>query len=107
MKNGLQKPWDKNVGGKIIATILFALYAPQVRAQPEFATREKEVFLQYVQDYRLERQLTALHNRLMGVSTLTEQPTLLEALVQKRKPRRWEMKEFCVKVGGGGGHWEM
>ncbi|KAJ8013077.1 hypothetical protein DPEC_G00049550 [Dallia pectoralis] len=69
-----------------------------VRAQPEFTKRETEVFLQYVQDYRLERQLTALHSRLMGVSALTDQPTLLEELVQSCKPKRWEMREFCVKV---------
>ncbi|KAJ7984299.1 hypothetical protein DPEC_G00363320 [Dallia pectoralis] len=69
-----------------------------VRAQPEFTKRETEVFLQYVQDYRLERQLTALHSGLMGVSALTDQPTLLEELVQSCKPKRWEMREFCVKV---------
>ncbi|KAL0963585.1 hypothetical protein UPYG_G00308260 [Umbra pygmaea] len=69
-----------------------------VRAQAEFTKRETDVFLQYVQDYRLERQLTALHSRLIGVSALTEQPTLLEVLVQSREPRRWEMREFCVKV---------
>lgn len=57
------------------------------------------MFLQYVQDYRLERQLTALYNRLMGVSALTDQPTLLEELILTRKPKRWELKEFCVKVG--------
>lgn len=57
------------------------------------------MFLQYVQDHRLERQLTALYNRLMGVSALTDQPTLLEELILTRKPKRWELKEFCVKVG--------
>ncbi|XP_028993414.1 uncharacterized protein LOC114847634 isoform X2 [Betta splendens] len=69
-----------------------------VRAQSDFAKKEKDVFLQYVEDYRLERQLTALYNRLMGVSALTNQPTLLEELILTRKPRRWELKEFCVKV---------
>ncbi|XP_074513932.1 uncharacterized protein LOC141781883 [Sebastes fasciatus] len=69
-----------------------------VRAQPEFTKKETEVFLQYVQDYRLERQLTALYNRLMGVSALTDQPTLLEELILSRKPKRWEMREFCVKI---------
>lgn len=70
-----------------------------MRAQSDFTRKEKEVFLQYVEDYRLERQLTALYNRLMGVSALTDQPTLMEELILTRKPRRWELKEFCVKVG--------
>lgn len=69
-----------------------------VRAQPQFTKQEKEVFLSYVREYRLERQLTALYNRIMGISSLTDQPTLLEELVQNRKPKRWEMKKFCVKV---------
>lgn len=71
----------------------------QVRAQSDFTKKETEVFLQYVHDYRLERQLTALYNRLMGVSALTNQPTLLEELILTHKPKRWELKEFCVKVG--------
>ncbi|KAK5920560.1 hypothetical protein CgunFtcFv8_024357 [Champsocephalus gunnari] len=75
-----------------------------VRAQAQFTKKETEVFLQYVQDYRLERQLMALYNRLMGVSSLTDQPTLLEELILNRKPKRWELREFCVKVGGGAGH---
>ncbi|XP_071337829.1 uncharacterized protein [Trachinotus anak] len=69
-----------------------------VRAQSDFTKKETEVFLQYVQDYRLERQLTALYNRLMGVSALTDQPTLLEELILTRKPKRWELKEYCVKI---------
>ncbi|XP_034429446.1 uncharacterized protein LOC117754584 isoform X2 [Hippoglossus hippoglossus] len=69
-----------------------------VRAQSDFTKKETEVFLQYVHDHRLERQLTALYNRLMGVSALTDQPTLLEQLILTRKPKRWELKEFCVKV---------
>lgn len=56
------------------------------------------MFLQYVQDYRLERQLTAIYNRMMGVSPLTDQPTLLEELILSRKPKRWQLREFCVKV---------
>lgn len=75
----------------------------QVRAQSDFTKKETEVFLQYVQDYRLERQVTALYNRLMGVSALTDQPTLLEELILTRKPKRWELREFCVKVGEGAG----
>lgn len=69
-----------------------------VRAQADFTKKETEVFLQYVQDYRLERQLTALYNRLMGVSALTDQPTLLEELILNRKPKRWELREFCIKI---------
>lgn len=85
-----------------LAVVYYQLGAV-VRAQSEFTKRETEVFLQYVQEHRLERQLTALHSRLMGVSVLTDQPTLLEELVQSRKPKRWEMREFCVKVSGGQG----
>nr|XP_046261045.1 uncharacterized protein LOC124067591 isoform X4 [Scatophagus argus] len=69
-----------------------------VRAHSEFTKKETEVFLQYVQEYRLERQLTALYNRLMGVSVLTDQPTLLEEVILSRKPKRWELKEFNIKV---------
>ncbi|XP_069388849.1 uncharacterized protein [Paralichthys olivaceus] len=69
-----------------------------VRAQSDFTKKETEVFLQYVHDHRLERQVTALYNRLMGVSALTDQPTLLEQLILTRKPKRWELKEFCVKI---------
>ncbi|KAG5283089.1 hypothetical protein AALO_G00038180 [Alosa alosa] len=69
-----------------------------IRAQPEFTKREKEVFLEYVREHQLERQLTALYSRMMGISALTDQPTILEELVQNRQPKRWEMREFCVKV---------
>ncbi|XP_034042684.1 uncharacterized protein LOC117524986 [Thalassophryne amazonica] len=69
-----------------------------VRAQSQFTKKETEVFLQYVQEYRLERQLMALYNRLMGVSALTNHPTLLEELILSQKPKRWELKEFCVKI---------
>ncbi|KAG9271354.1 uncharacterized protein LOC125805065 [Astyanax mexicanus] len=78
--------------------VVYSQLGASVRAQPEFTKREKEVFLRFVQEYRLERQLTALYSRMMGISVLTDQPTLLEELVQKRKPRRWQIKEFCVKV---------
>lgn len=84
---------------KLLSPCLF-----QVRAQSDFTKKETEVFLQYVQDYRLERQLTALYNRLMGVSALTDQPTLLEEVILSRKPKRWELREFCVKVCEGAGH---
>lgn len=78
-----------------------------MRAQSDFTKKETEVFLQYVQDYRLERQLTALYNRLMGVSALTDQPTLLEELILSRKPKRWELREFCVKVGDSVEGWGL
>lgn len=42
--------------------------------------------LQYVQEHRLERQLMMLHSRLMGVSALTDQPTLLEELSRATSP---------------------
>ncbi|KAL6484816.1 hypothetical protein MHYP_G00068610 [Metynnis hypsauchen] len=78
--------------------VVYNQLGASVRAQPEFTKREKDVFLNYVQEYRLERQLTALYSRMMGISVLTDQPTLLEELVQNRKPKRWQVKEFCVKV---------
>lgn len=59
------------------------------------------MFLRYVQDCRLERQLMALYSRLVGVSALTDRPMLLEELILKRKPKRWELQEFCVKVREG------
>lgn len=69
-----------------------------VRAQSDFTKRETEIFLQFVKDYHLERQLIALYNRLMGVSTLTDHRPLLEELILSRKPKRWEITQFCVKV---------
>ncbi|TSM94699.1 hypothetical protein Baya_8494 [Bagarius yarrelli] len=78
--------------------VVYNQLGASVRAQAEFTKCEKEVFLRFVQEYRLERQLTALYSRMMGISVLTDQPTLLEKLVLNRKPRRWEIKEFCVKV---------
>ncbi|KAK7939656.1 hypothetical protein WMY93_002982 [Mugilogobius chulae] len=69
-----------------------------VRAQSDFTKKETDVFLQFVKDYHLERQLTALYHRLMGVSPLTERPTLLEQLILSHKPKRWELSQFCVKV---------
>ncbi|KAJ3591696.1 hypothetical protein NHX12_006828 [Muraenolepis orangiensis] len=50
-----------------LAVVYYQLGAA-VRAQPEFTQREKEVFLHYMTDHRLERQLTALHARLMGLT---------------------------------------
>ncbi|KAG7501674.1 hypothetical protein JOB18_004602 [Solea senegalensis] len=34
----------------------------------------------------------------MGVSALSDRRTLLEELILTRKPKRWELREFCVKV---------
>ncbi|KAJ0047346.1 hypothetical protein NL108_002510, partial [Boleophthalmus pectinirostris] len=68
-----------------------------VRAQSNFTKKETEVFLLFVKDYHLERQLTALYHRLMGMSPLTERPPLLEELILSRKPKRWELTQFCVK----------
>lgn len=78
--------------------VVYSQLGTAVRAQSDFTQKETEVFLQYVKDYHLERQLTALYNRLMGVSALTDQPTLLEELILSRKPKRWQLKDFCVKV---------
>ncbi|KAF7649166.1 hypothetical protein LDENG_00145790 [Lucifuga dentata] len=72
-------------------TVVYYQLGTAVRAQSEFTKKETE-------DYRLERQLVALYNRLMGVSALTDQPTLLEELILSRKPKRWELREFCVKI---------
>lgn len=69
-----------------------------VRAQSDFTKRETEVFLQFVKDYHLERQLIALYNRLMGLSTLSDHRPLLEELILNRKPKRWELAQFSVKV---------
>ncbi|XP_066563664.1 uncharacterized protein LOC136751787 [Amia ocellicauda] len=80
-----------------LAVVYYQLGAV-VRAEKEHTKRETEVFLQYVVEYRLERQLTALYSRLMGISVLTNQPTLLEEIVRDYRPKRWEMREFCEKV---------
>lgn len=69
-----------------------------VRAQSDFTKRETEVFLQFVKDYHLERQLIALYSRLMGVSALTDHRPLLEELILTRKPKRFELTQFCGKV---------
>nr|XP_033803740.1 uncharacterized protein LOC117362074 [Geotrypetes seraphini] len=69
-----------------------------VRANAQFTKRETELFLQYVADYKIDRQLNALYNRLLGVSVLANQITLLEQVILDHKPRRWEMMAFCEKV---------
>ncbi|XP_068184532.1 uncharacterized protein [Antennarius striatus] len=95
--HGLLKDQEVHQLEDDLAVVYYQL-GTAVRAQPEFTKKETEVFLQYVQEYRLERQLTALYNRMMGVAALTDQPTLLEELILCRKPKRWELREFCVKV---------
>nr|XP_015219517.1 PREDICTED: uncharacterized protein LOC107079477 [Lepisosteus oculatus] len=78
--------------------VVYCQLGAVLRAEREHTKRETEVFLQYVAEYRLERQLTALYSRLMGISVLTDQPTLLEDIIRSYRPRRWEMREFCEKV---------
>lgn len=94
---GLLKDQEVHQLENDLAVVYYQL-GTAVRAQSDFTKKETEVFLQYVQDYRLERQLTALYNRLMGVSALTDQPPLLEEVILSRKPKRWELSEFCVKI---------
>ncbi|XP_006793671.1 uncharacterized protein LOC102795190 isoform X2 [Neolamprologus brichardi] len=94
---GLLKDQEVHQLENDLAVVYYQL-GTAVRAQSDFTKKETEVFLQYVQDYRLERQLTALYNRLMGVSALTDQPPLLEEVILSRKPKRWELSEFCVKA---------
>ncbi|XP_026000403.1 uncharacterized protein LOC113007735 [Astatotilapia calliptera] len=94
---GLLKDQEVHQLENDLAVVYYQL-GTAVRAQSDFTKKETEVFLQYVQDYRLERQLTALYNRLMGVSALTDQPPLLEEVILSHKPKRWELSEFCVKI---------
>lgn len=79
-------------------TVVYYQLGTTVRAQSDFTKRETEVFLQFVKDYHLERQLIALYNRLMGASALTDHRPLLDELILSRKPKRWELTQFCVKV---------
>ncbi|KAJ8339892.1 hypothetical protein SKAU_G00345250 [Synaphobranchus kaupii] len=78
--------------------VVYGQLGALVRANPIYTKRETEAFLQCARELRLERQLIAIHARLMGVSALTAQPTLLEELIQNFRPKRWEMREFCEKV---------
>ncbi|KAJ8283103.1 hypothetical protein COCON_G00056220 [Conger conger] len=78
--------------------LAFAQLGALVRAAPAHTQKEAEVFLQHAQALRLERQLLALHARLAGLAPLTAQPPLLEQLIQSRRPKRWEMRQFCEKV---------
>ncbi|XP_014351234.1 uncharacterized protein LOC106705774 [Latimeria chalumnae] len=69
-----------------------------IRADKQYTKKETEVFLKYFEDYKIERQLNALYNRLVGASVLTNQKTLLDFVIRDHKPKRWEMKEFCEKI---------
>ncbi|KAE8628370.1 hypothetical protein XENTR_v10007486 [Xenopus tropicalis] len=79
-------------------TVVYQQLTAVVRAEKSYTGREREVFLQYMQDYKIERQLNALYNRLLGVSVLAEQPTLLQLVIKDHRPRRWEMIAFCQRV---------
>ncbi|XP_053312738.1 uncharacterized protein LOC128474429 [Spea bombifrons] len=79
-------------------TVVYQQLASVVRAGKSYSDKEKEVFLQYVQDYKIDRQLNALYNRLLGVSVLADQITLLQQVIRDHRPRRWQMIAFCQKV---------
>ncbi|XP_063813077.1 uncharacterized protein LOC135050539 [Pseudophryne corroboree] len=79
-------------------TVVYQQLATVVRAGKSYKEKEKEIFLQYVSDYKIDRQLNALYNRLLGVSILADQATLLQQVIQDHHPRRWEMIAFCQQV---------
>ncbi|XP_078512413.1 uncharacterized protein LOC144772120 [Lissotriton helveticus] len=79
-------------------TVVYYQLDTVVRADKQFTKKETEVFMQYIADYKIERQLNALYNRLLGVSVLANQTTLLEQVILDHKPRRWEMMVFCEKI---------
>ncbi|XP_075449393.1 uncharacterized protein LOC142490858 [Ascaphus truei] len=79
-------------------TVVYQQLTTVIRAGKPHTGQEKEVFLQYMQDYKIERQLNALYNRLLGVSVLADQTTLLQQVIQEHHPRRWEIIAFCQKV---------
>ncbi|KAM4697231.1 uncharacterized protein O3C94_003493 [Discoglossus pictus] len=79
-------------------TVVYQQLTTVVRAGKYYSTQEKEVFLQYIQDYKIERQVNAFFNRLLGISVLSDQTTLLQEVIQEHHPRRWEMIAFCQKV---------
>ncbi|KAM8975513.1 uncharacterized protein RCH25_018493 [Pelodytes ibericus] len=79
-------------------TVVYQQLTSVVRAGKSYSDKEREVFLNLVQDYKLDRQLNALYNRLLGVSILANQVTLLQQVIQDHRPRRWEMIAFCQKV---------
>ncbi|CAH2301452.1 Hypothetical predicted protein [Pelobates cultripes] len=79
-------------------TVVYQQLSAVIRAEKSYSEKEKEVFLQYVQDYKIERQVNALYNRLLGISVLADQATLLQQVIQDHHPRRWEMIAFCQKI---------
>ncbi|KAM4797144.1 LOW QUALITY PROTEIN: uncharacterized protein WCC33_002177 [Rhinophrynus dorsalis] len=79
-------------------TVVYQQLTAVIRAEKSYRDREKEIFLQYIQDYKIERQVNAFYNRLLGVSVLADQITLLQQVIQDHRPRRWEMIAFCQKV---------
>ncbi|XP_071989685.1 uncharacterized protein [Engystomops pustulosus] len=78
--------------------VVYQQLATVVRAAKSYKDKEKEVFTQYVYDYKIDRQLNALYNRLLGVSVLANQVTLLQQVIRDHHPRRWEMIAFCQQV---------
>ncbi|KAM3932820.1 uncharacterized protein RB166_003560 [Leptodactylus fuscus] len=78
--------------------VVYQQLATIVRAGKSYKDKEKEVFIQYVYDYKLDRQLNALYNRLLGISVLADHVTLLQQVIRDHRPRRWEMIAFCQQV---------
>ncbi|XP_072256839.1 uncharacterized protein [Pyxicephalus adspersus] len=79
-------------------TVVYQQLATVVRAGKPFKDKEKEVFLQYVTDYKIDRQLNALYNRLLGISVLADHVTILQQVIRDNHPRRWQMIAFCQQV---------
>ncbi|XP_073468809.1 uncharacterized protein [Aquarana catesbeiana] len=79
-------------------TVVYQQLATVIRAGKLYKDKEKEVFLQYVTDYKIDRQLNALYNRLLGISVLADQVTLLQQVIRDNHPRRWQMIAFCQQV---------
>ncbi|KAM9319379.1 protein rapunzel-like [Gastrophryne carolinensis] len=78
--------------------VVYQQLAAAVRAGNAHKEREKEVFLEHVTGYKLDRQLHALYNRLLGVSVLCDHVTLLQHVIREHRPRRWQMIAFCQQV---------
>uniref|UniRef100_A0A8C5M0P4 Uncharacterized protein n=1 Tax=Leptobrachium leishanense TaxID=445787 RepID=A0A8C5M0P4_9ANUR len=79
-------------------SVVYQQLASVVRAEKSYSDKEREVFLEYVREYKIDRQLNALYNRLLGVSVLADQITLLQQVIRDHHPRRWEMIAFCQKI---------
>ncbi|XP_066445146.1 uncharacterized protein [Eleutherodactylus coqui] len=78
--------------------IVYQQLAAVVRAGKSYKAKEKEVFIQYVYDYKIDRQLNALYNRLLGISVMADHITLLQQVIRDHHPRRWEMIAFCQQA---------